>query len=105
MGHRLARPSAWRRRRPSSHLRRPRRSPTSSGLPAEYRVPLVPQGGNTGMAAGATPPADGSAILLSMRRMNNIRSISAGESPRRRRSRSHPGSSMRRRMTSECAFR
>ena len=46
-------------------------------LAAEHRVPLVPQGGNTGMAAGATPPADGSAILLSMRRMNRIRSVSA----------------------------
>src|SRR5437763_7186178 len=46
-------------------------------LASEHRVPLVPQGGNTGMAAGATPPADGSAILLSMRRMNRIRSISA----------------------------
>jgi FAD/FMN-containing dehydrogenase len=46
-------------------------------LAAEYRVPLVPQGGNTGMAAGATPPADGSAILLSLRRMNRIRAISA----------------------------
>lgn len=46
-------------------------------LAAEHRVPLVPQGGNTGMAAGATPPADGSALLLSMRRMNHIRSISA----------------------------
>jgi FAD/FMN-containing dehydrogenase len=46
-------------------------------LAAAHRVPLVPQGGNTGMAAGATPPADGSAILLSMRRMNRIRSVSA----------------------------
>src|SRR3954447_17741071 len=46
-------------------------------LAAEHRVPLVPQGGNTGMAAGATPPADGSAILLSMRRMNRIRSKGA----------------------------
>jgi FAD/FMN-containing dehydrogenase len=46
-------------------------------LAAEHRVPLVPQGGNTGMAAGATPPADGSALLLSLRRMNCIRSISA----------------------------
>jgi FAD/FMN-containing dehydrogenase len=46
-------------------------------LAAEHRVPLVPQGGNTGMSAGATPPADGSAVLLSMRRMNRIRSISA----------------------------
>ena len=44
-------------------------------LAAEHRVPLVPQGGNTGMSAGATPPADGSAILLSMRRINRIRSI------------------------------
>ena len=45
-------------------------------LAAEHRVPLVPQGGNTGMAAGATPPDDGSALLLSLRRMNRIRSIS-----------------------------
>lgn len=45
---------------------------------SELRIPLVPQGGNTGMAAGATPPADGSAILLSMRRMNHIRAIDAG---------------------------
>jgi len=46
-------------------------------LAAEHGVPLVPQGGNTGMAAGATPPSDGSAVLLSMRRMNRIRSVSA----------------------------
>src|SRR5438270_12219487 len=46
-------------------------------LAVAHRVPLVPQGGNTGMAAGATPPADGSAILLSLRRMGRIRSISA----------------------------
>ncbi|MEA3057750.1 MAG: hypothetical protein QOF34_565, partial [Sphingomonadales bacterium] len=46
-------------------------------LAAEHRVPLVPQGGNTGMAAGATPPADGSAIILSLRRMNALRSLSA----------------------------
>lgn len=46
-------------------------------LAAEARVALVPQGGNTGTVAGATPPADGSALLLSMRRMNRIRSISA----------------------------
>ena len=46
-------------------------------LAAEHRVPLVPQGGNTGMAAGATPPADGSAVLLSLRRMRQVRSISA----------------------------
>ncbi|MEP7130770.1 MAG: FAD-binding oxidoreductase [Sphingomicrobium sp.] len=46
-------------------------------LAADHRVPLVPQGGNTGMVAGATPPADGSAIILSLRRMNRIPSMSA----------------------------
>src|SRR5690349_992835 len=44
-------------------------------LASQYEVPLVPQGGNTGMAAGATPPSDGSALLVSMRRMNLIRSL------------------------------
>jgi FAD/FMN-containing dehydrogenase len=39
-------------------------------------VPLVPQGGNTSMVGGATPPADGSALILSLRRMNRIRAIS-----------------------------
>ncbi len=38
-------------------------------------VKIVPQGGNTGMVGGATPPGDGSALLLSTRRMNAIRSI------------------------------
>jgi FAD/FMN-containing dehydrogenase len=46
-------------------------------LAAEHRVPLVPQGGNTSMVGGATPPADGSALILSLRRMNRLRSISA----------------------------
>ena len=61
-------------------------APSSTGevaaivrLAAKHRVPLVPQGGNSGMAAGATPPADGSAFLLSLRRMNRIRSISFEE--------------------------
>jgi FAD/FMN-containing dehydrogenase len=44
-------------------------------LAHEAGVPLVPQGGNTGMVGGATPPADGSALILSLRRMNRIRSI------------------------------
>jgi FAD/FMN-containing dehydrogenase len=47
-------------------------------LAAEHRVPLVPQGGNTGMVGGATPPADGSALILSLRRMNRLRSIEPG---------------------------
>jgi len=44
------------------------------------RVPLVPQGGNTSMVGGATPPEDGSALILSLRRMNEVRSISAENS-------------------------
>ncbi|SDA21805.1 FAD-binding oxidoreductase [Sphingomonas sp. NFR15] len=42
-------------------------------------VPIVPQGGNTSMVGGATPPADGSALILSLRRMNRIREISAAD--------------------------
>lgn len=42
-----------------------------------HRIPLVPQGGNTSMVGGATPPEDGSALILSLRRMNWIRSLSA----------------------------
>ncbi len=44
-------------------------------LAAEHGIPLVPQGGNTSMVGGATPPVDGSAIILSLRRMNRLRSI------------------------------
>jgi FAD/FMN-containing dehydrogenase len=46
-------------------------------LAAERKVPLVPQGGNTSMVGGATPPPDGSALILSLCRMNRLRSISA----------------------------
>ena len=46
-------------------------------IAAELGVALVPQGGNTSMVGGATPPADGSALILSLRRMNCIRSMSA----------------------------
>ena len=44
-------------------------------LAGGLRVPLVPQGGNTSMVGGATPPDDGSALILSSRRMNRVRSI------------------------------
>ncbi len=45
------------------------------GLARHHDVALVPQGGNTSMVGGATPPADGSALILSLRRMNRVRSI------------------------------
>lgn len=44
-------------------------------LCAEHGVPVVPQGGNSGMSGGATPDASGQALLLSLRRMNTIRRL------------------------------
>ena len=44
----------------------------------EYRVPVVAQGGNSGMSGGATPDSRGDTLLLSLRRMNAIRSIDGG---------------------------
>jgi FAD/FMN-containing dehydrogenase len=40
-------------------------------------VPIVPQGGNSGMCGGATPDESGRALLLSLRRMNAIRRLDA----------------------------
>lgn len=42
---------------------------------AENNVPIVPQGGNSGMVGGATPDRSGRSILLSLRRMNAIREL------------------------------
>lgn len=42
---------------------------------AQHRVGLVPQGGNTGLVGGGVPPADGSAVLVSLARMNRIRGL------------------------------
>ena len=39
------------------------------------RIALVPQGGNTSMVGGATPRADGQSLLVSLRRMNRIRTL------------------------------
>ncbi|WP_295632747.1 FAD-binding oxidoreductase [Novosphingobium sp.] len=44
-------------------------------LCADHRVPIVPQGGNSGMSGGATPDTTGHAIVLSTRRMSAIRAI------------------------------
>ena len=46
-------------------------------LCGEHRVPIVPQGGNSGMSGGATPDASGAAVLLSLRRMNAVRRFDA----------------------------
>ncbi len=42
---------------------------------ATHRVALVPQGGNTGLAGGATPDVDGRSIVLSLARMKRVRAI------------------------------
>jgi FAD/FMN-containing dehydrogenase len=44
-------------------------------LAAKLRITLVPQGGNSGMVAGATPDANGQSYLLSLRRLNSIETI------------------------------
>jgi FAD/FMN-containing dehydrogenase len=40
-------------------------------------VAIVPQGGNTGMCAGAVPDASGTQVVLSLGRMNAIRGVDA----------------------------
>lgn len=44
-------------------------------LCARHGVPIVPQGGNSGMSGGATPFEHGNEIILSLRRMNRIRHL------------------------------
>ena len=42
-------------------------------------VAVVPQGGNTGLCGGATPDGSGEQVLLSLSRLNQIRSIDADD--------------------------
>ena len=42
---------------------------------AAWQVPLVPQGGNTGLVLGSVPDSSGSAIVLSLARLNQIRHV------------------------------
>ena len=44
-------------------------------LCAAHRIAIVPQGGNTGLVGGATPDTSGQSVVISLRRMNRIRSI------------------------------
>lgn len=44
-------------------------------LCAKHGVPIVPQGGNSGMSGGATPDETGTAVILSLRRMNAITAL------------------------------
>ena len=42
-----------------------------------HRVALVPQGGNTGLAGGATPDVTGAQAVISLARLNRIRALDA----------------------------
>jgi FAD/FMN-containing dehydrogenase len=42
---------------------------------AAERVPIVPQGGNTGLTGGSVPDGSGDAVVLSLARMNRVRAI------------------------------
>lgn len=47
------------------------------GLCNALRIGVVPQGGNTGYCAAATPDASGTQLVLSLRRLNRIRTLDA----------------------------
>ncbi|WP_426398377.1 FAD-binding oxidoreductase [Ralstonia sp. R-29] len=42
-----------------------------------HGVPIVPQGGNTGLCGGATPDMEGSAVVISLQRMQRVRAVDA----------------------------
>ena len=44
---------------------------------AAERVPIVPQGGNTGLVLGSVPDASGTAAVLSLGRLNEVRHVDA----------------------------
>ena len=41
----------------------------------QFKVPVVPQGGNTGLVLGSIPDASGTAIVLVLTRLNQIRAV------------------------------
>jgi FAD/FMN-containing dehydrogenase len=44
---------------------------------ARRHVPVVPQGGNTGLSGGSVPDASGTALVLSLARLNRVRAVDA----------------------------
>jgi FAD/FMN-containing dehydrogenase len=47
---------------------------------AQHRIPIVPQGGNTGLVGGGIPDTSASAIVLSLKRLNRIRHVDSANS-------------------------
>src|SRR5688572_7552224 len=44
-------------------------------LASETGTPIIPQGGNTGLVGGQVPDESGNQVILSLSRLNRIRSI------------------------------
>ncbi|HEY0488201.1 MAG TPA: FAD-binding oxidoreductase [Telluria sp.] len=44
---------------------------------SQWRVPVVPQGGRTGLVLGSVPDESGAAVVLSLSRINRVRSVDA----------------------------
>ena len=42
-----------------------------------HGVPIVPQGGNTGLCGGATPDMEGRSVVISLQRMQHVRAVDA----------------------------
>ena len=42
-----------------------------------HGVPIVPQGGNTGLCGGATPDMEGRSVVISLQRMQRVRAVDA----------------------------
>ncbi len=46
----------------------------------QYRIPIVPQGGNTGLVLGSVPDQTGTAVILSLLRLNRVRQLDVDNS-------------------------
>ncbi len=66
-------------------------------LCAAAHLPIVPQGGNTGLVGAQVPPEDGNNIVLSLARMNRIRAIDPAQLHHDRRGRRASSPTSRRR--------
>ncbi len=49
-------------------------------LCANFKIPIVAQGGNTGLVLGSIPDQSGNAVILSLQRLNKIRQIDIANS-------------------------
>src|SRR5690349_17554810 len=51
---------------------------TTVRLCREYAIAVVPQGGHTGLVGGAMPSIAGDELVVSLERMNRVRSVDPG---------------------------